>query len=135
MIISKALNRSIEESKKTDTYWVERAKLNFAIGLEKQRRIGKLSYADLAKKIDTSAAYITKIFRGDSNVTIESMVKLARATGGELEIQIINVTASQVKWDASKYMHGGLPTTMRTTQGGTNVVLQTANDESFALAA
>ena len=52
-----------------------------------------LSYADLAEKIGTSAAYITKVFRGDANFTIESMAKLSRATGGKLHIRIIDDNA------------------------------------------
>ena len=47
-----------------------------------------LSYADLAKNLGTSAAYISKVFRGDTNLPIESMVKLARATGGQLDVRI-----------------------------------------------
>jgi transcriptional regulator with XRE-family HTH domain len=37
----------------------------------------------------TSAAYISKVFRGDNNLTIESMVKLARATGGQLDARFL----------------------------------------------
>jgi len=59
--------------------------------LEQQRRAAGLSYADLAKKMGTSAAYISKVFRGDTNLTIESMVKLARATGGQLDARVLVV--------------------------------------------
>ena len=42
---------------------------------------------------------MTKVFRGDSNVTIESMVKLARATGGEIDIRIIDsASATGSEW-------------------------------------
>lgn len=94
-IVNKKLAALIEEEKKQDIYWVEEAKFDFALMLEKQRQISGLSLSDLAKKIATSPAYITKVFRGDSNLTIESLVKLARATGGELEIKINNRLASQ----------------------------------------
>ena len=60
-----------------------------ALALEQQRRAAGLSYADLAKKMGTSAAYISKVFRGETNLTIESMVKLARATGGQLDARIL----------------------------------------------
>ena len=89
MTLSKQLKAFVDEAKQTDVYWVESAKLEFALALEQQRRAAGLSYADLAKKMGTSAAYISKVFRGDNNLTIESMVKLARATGGQLDARFL----------------------------------------------
>lgn len=99
MRLSKAIQRFVERVKKDDSYWVERTKLDFSLGLEKQRRTVGMSYADIARKINSSAAYVTKIFRGDVNLTIESMVKLSRAAGGQLRIQIIDEKASARIWD------------------------------------
>ena len=89
MTLSKKLKAFVDEAKQSDAYWVESAKLEFALALEQQRRAAGLSYADLAKKMGTSAAYISKVFRGETNLTIESMVKLARATGGQLDARIL----------------------------------------------
>ena len=99
MKLSKAIKKFVDRAKENDSYWVERTKLDFSLSLEKQRRIIGMSYADVARKINSSAAYVTKIFRGDVNMTIESMVKLARATGGQLHIQIIDEKASARIWD------------------------------------
>lgn len=99
MKISRSIRAFLEESKTTDSYWVEQAKLDFAMSLEKQRRIKEMTRSAIAEKISTSAAYITKVLRGDSNVTIETMVKLARATGGELNIQIVNAAIAPRQWD------------------------------------
>lgn len=87
---SKKLTAWIEEGRKSDNFWIEETKLDFALALEKQLKVSGLSYTALAKKIGTSPAYITKVFRGDSNLTIESMVKLTRATGGRLNILVRN---------------------------------------------
>lgn len=89
MNIKKQWQEWVDECAESESYRVESAKLDFAISLEKQRKSSDLSYAELAKLIKTSAAYISKVFRGDSNLTIESMVKLALATGGELKIEIV----------------------------------------------
>lgn len=89
MAINKKLATYLAERKKTDAYWVESAKLDFAMALEKQIRLAGLSYANLAKKIGTSAAYISKVFRGDTNMTIETMVKLSRASGARLQIEVV----------------------------------------------
>ena len=90
MAINKKLATYLAERKKTDAYWMESAKLDFALALEKQIRLAGLSYASLAKKIGTSAAYISKVFRGDTNMTIETMVKLSRASGARLQIEVVN---------------------------------------------
>jgi transcriptional regulator with XRE-family HTH domain len=104
MKISKKLQAFLEEAKKQDSYWVEKAKLDFALALEHRLREEELSYADLAKKVETSAPYITKVLRGDSNLTIESMVKFARAAGGNLDIRIQDRKASTAgQWDITKF--------------------------------
>lgn len=98
MGLSKALSAFGREAKSDDFYWVEVAKLDFSQELERQRRLQGLSYSALAKKLGTSAAYISKVFRGDANLTIESMVKLARASGGKLSIQVADEQADGRRW-------------------------------------
>ena len=100
------LDKWIQEEGKKDTYWVERAKLDFAFSLENQRRrSGKTSVA-IANALGVTRAYISKVFRGDVNFTIESMVKLARASGGDLSIRILPQAASAA-W-ATVPAHSGL---------------------------
>ena len=99
MKLSKTFQKFVAQAKERDSFWVERAKLDFSMSLEKQRRDSGMTYSDISRKISTSAAYITKVFRGDANMTIESMVKLARATGGQLQIQIVDEQASTRLWN------------------------------------
>lgn len=98
MKLSNALKKFKETVAKSESYWIERAKLDFAVSLEHRRKSLGMTYSAIAEKIGTSAAYITKVFRGDSNLTIESMVKLAHATGGRLSIQIVEASASVKVW-------------------------------------
>lgn len=102
--ISKALKDFVDKARSTDAYWVEAAKLRFAVGLDHQRIKAGLTYKDVATKLGTSAAYISKIFRGDSNVTIESMVKLARATGARLEVHVVDDSESTFTWEVCNYV-------------------------------
>lgn len=88
MKMSERLQEYVWRAKQRDSYWVEQAKLEFSIHLEDTRKKAGLTYKALADKLESSPSYITKVFRGDANLTIESMVKLARATGGELKIEI-----------------------------------------------
>jgi transcriptional regulator with XRE-family HTH domain len=104
MKTSEKLQNFENESKNNDSYWVEKLKIDFALQLEKRRKSENLSYSDMAKKIKSSAAYITKVFRGDSNFTIESMVKLAKATGGKIEIFVIDERPRTEVWAGAGHL-------------------------------
>lgn len=135
MKISKSLKAFIEESSKSDSYWVESAKIKFAVDLETQLRKAKMSYAALAQKLGTSASYITKVFRGDANMTIESMVKLARATGGQLDIRIVESVSATAKWDLNLTL-SRTSKVQRTTAAGATVVYfseHAANHDYFPM--
>lgn len=130
MALSKRFAGFIATRKQTDSYWVESAKLDFSIEMEKRRKIAGLSYADIAEKIGSSAAYITKVFKGDANFTIESMVKLSRATGGKLHIKIIDENA---KVDSSVWV-GKLHNLKAANQHNTPIKTLTTVDEYKAAA-
>jgi transcriptional regulator with XRE-family HTH domain len=93
----KSFKTLIETAKQRNSYWFETAKLEFSVELNRMFKRSGITQAELANKIDSSPAYVTKVFRGDTNFTIETMVKLASAVDGELHILITpkNVTA---KW-------------------------------------
>lgn len=102
MKLNKLLAAAVEEFKADGTYYVEDAKLKFAVELEHKLRQAGMNYADLAKKLGTSPAYITKIIRGDANLTIESMVKLCTAVGSELDISVREKANPLSQWDISQ---------------------------------
>ena len=80
-----------------DGFWIEKLKLDFTKALSAQMRRKNIKKGELAKKLDLSAPYITKVMRGEENLTIESMVKLARATGGQMHLHISDIHSS-VSW-------------------------------------
>ena len=79
----------LREDQKTDEYWVEMAKLDFVVKLNGALRQNGMSRSDFARIIGRSPAYITKIMQGDANLTIESMVKLARAVGLHFQLELV----------------------------------------------
>lgn len=87
----------VDAAKATDKYWIENAKHDLAFGLHRQIRRSGMSNAELATKLDVKPPYISKVMRGDENLTIESMVKLVRAAGGRLHIQVAD-QADGVRW-------------------------------------
>ena len=45
-----------------------------------------MSNAELARRMGTSSAYITRLFRGSANLSVQTMVKLAHAVGATLQL-------------------------------------------------
>jgi|GEM_PF-1801917 len=93
----KTFKELFEESRKRDEYWIAYAKMEFTEKIRHLLEDKRETKAGLAKKLGKSPAYITKIFRGDANFTLESMVKLVRALGGRLKIEPVIEVKKQVK--------------------------------------
>ncbi|MFT7338143.1 MAG: transcriptional regulator with XRE-family HTH domain [Marinobacter maritimus] len=92
-----ALEKLKARIRSSESYWFESAKLEFVKVLNQRvRRLG-LKNKDLSEKIETSPAYISKVMRGDENLTIETMVKLVRATGGNLHFHISEID-ERISW-------------------------------------
>lgn len=77
-----------EEAEKHDDYWVagvvQELTEEIAALMEKQG----VTRSELARRLGTSPAYVTKILRGNANFTLTTMVKLARALGTDLQIKL-----------------------------------------------
>jgi len=69
-------------------FLTEDVKIGFAVSLERRLLQNNMSRAELARRLGTSQAYITKVLRGDSNLTIKTMVELADAVGSTLHLHI-----------------------------------------------
>ncbi len=101
----RSFKKLLAEAKFHDGYWIEKVKLNFSMELNRFFKQSGLSQTALAEKLNTSPAYITKVFRGDANFTIETMVKLARSVGGELQIHIAHEQATTRWFDVLEAQH------------------------------
>lgn len=94
---SKSFKDLLAKAKESDAYWVQSAKLDFALALVDLIDKSGVSKASLAKAMGVSAPYISKVLRGETNLTIESMVKLARALNGKLSLRVSD-SACKVRW-------------------------------------
>lgn len=86
--MTKSFDKLFSDAEKREAYWVADVKYRFAEDLDKLAHIRRINRADLARLIRKSPAYITKVFRGDTNFTISTMVKLARALRGRIHIHV-----------------------------------------------
>lgn len=87
----------VDELKTGDTYWSESAKLEFAVEINDVMRRNGTTNKRLSEIISKSPAYVSKVLRGDTNFTIETMVKLARAVGCKLSVHIAPCD-SKTRW-------------------------------------
>lgn len=84
----KSFKELFDQEKKRDRYWVASMILDFTEGLHKTMEANGITRSDLARRLGVSPAYVTKVLRGNVNFTVDSMVRLVRAAGGEVSIHI-----------------------------------------------
>lgn len=83
----KSFKKLIADAKQTDSYWIEAAKLDFAIMIEAAINESGMNKKEFAERIGKSAAFVSKILRGDNNFQIDTMVVIARRLGFDLAIK------------------------------------------------
>ncbi|GFM73771.1 hypothetical protein PSCICL_47630 [Pseudomonas cichorii] len=93
----KSFKERISALKKTRSYCQEQAKLEFVGGITRLMNSKGINNVCLAEKLETSPAYVTKALRGDTNFTIDSMVKITHALGGRIHIHVADAEAN-VRW-------------------------------------
>lgn len=84
----KSFKELIDEAKGRDTYWAASMILDFTEGLHNIMEANGVTRSGLAQRLGVSPAYITKVLRGNVNFTVDSMVRLVRAAGGEVSIHV-----------------------------------------------
>lgn len=80
---------AIEEIRKSVEFDQETAKLEFALELKRVMERESISNAELAERLGVSRPMVSKLLRGDANMTIETMVKACRSVGSKLFVKIV----------------------------------------------
>ena len=91
----KSFKELLSEARERDTYWAASMILDFTEGLHKTMEANGITRSDLARRLSVSPAYITKVLRGNVNFTVDSMVRLIRAAGGEVRVQVVPKSQSK----------------------------------------
>jgi transcriptional regulator with XRE-family HTH domain len=85
----KTFRELFETARQSLGYKVEGAILEFTEQIVDRMKVLGLSKADLAKRIDSSAPYVTKLLRGGTNFTLESMVKVSDSVDCDLQVKVV----------------------------------------------
>ncbi|MBN1424512.1 helix-turn-helix transcriptional regulator [Candidatus Fermentibacteria bacterium] len=78
----------IKRMEETPEYHAEIAAIGFTESLCALMAERGVSRAELARRLGTSQAYVTKILRGDANFTLTTMIRLVRALGADLNVSV-----------------------------------------------
>jgi transcriptional regulator with XRE-family HTH domain len=78
----------IRDARSRDDYWIEDAILKFTMRLHELMQEQGISKTELAKRLGVSQPYVTRVLKGGDNLTVGTMVKLARAVGASLQISL-----------------------------------------------
>jgi len=89
--------RFFERAEASPFYWHEFAVSQFTRELWRLMEEKKVSRAELARRIGTSRAYITKLLGGNANFTLMTMVKLAMALDAAVFVHLADRRAD-VRW-------------------------------------
>lgn len=90
-------SKMFQEAEASVEYWVAGPEIEFTEDLCRLMKEKKVSRAELARRMGTSRAYITKLLGGDANFTLATMVKLAMALDGAVHVHIADKRA-RTRW-------------------------------------
>jgi hypothetical protein len=83
-----SLKAKAEAARQTPAYQAEGASIRFTEELLAHMKSCGLTRTALAERIGTSPAYLTKILRGDSSVSVASMVRIAHTLDCKIDFKL-----------------------------------------------
>lgn len=75
-------------------YWSHQTSLEFVDAIVAEMDAQGVSRADLARRMDTSRAWVSRVLAGECNLTLASMGKLAFALGMKVTTGLMPVSAA-----------------------------------------
>lgn len=90
MQIKKWTEIELKEASQRISFNVEEAALDFTEAISEQMRVQNISKADIARKLNKSRAYVTRILSGaySNNLTLKTMVSFCMALDNKISINI-----------------------------------------------
>jgi transcriptional regulator with XRE-family HTH domain len=87
----------VRQTEASPEYAAEQAKLDFAVALERRMQQCDVHRAELARRLGTSGAAVTMALRGDANLTLDRMARMAHALDATVHVHVAP-RESGVKW-------------------------------------
>jgi transcriptional regulator with XRE-family HTH domain len=85
----RSFSELFERAEEHEDYWLAGAILEFTEAIVREMERQGISRTDLARRLGTTPAYVTKILRGKVNFTLATMMRLARALDSEMHVQLV----------------------------------------------
>ena len=86
---SHEIKKWLQELRQEPEYTAEGLVLDFIGACEVRRAELGLSYAELARRMGVSRAYVSKLMRGTQQSSVGSLTKLAAALGCEVRVDLV----------------------------------------------
>lgn len=83
----------IEEARASAGYWIDGPITEFIEDIWRLMEEQKVSRAELARRIGSSRAYVTKLLGGNANFTLQTMTKVAMALGSTIHVHVADQKA------------------------------------------
>jgi transcriptional regulator with XRE-family HTH domain len=80
----------LQRAESTDAYQIDRLKVEISERIYDAMKAQGVSNAELARRLGKSRAYVTKLLRGTTNFTLESLVRIGRALSCEVEFELLS---------------------------------------------
>jgi len=87
----------VSEITKALVRMIEAAKLDFALDMVKLMERAGYTQQEVAERAGVKPPYVNRVLRGDENLTIATMVKLANAAGARINIHL-SASDCAVRW-------------------------------------
>ena len=85
-----AFEKMVKRARQTPEYWAAGTAVDFAVSVDALMKRKHIKRSELARKMGTSLLYVTKIMRGDVNLTLDAMAKIAMALDVTVAVQLID---------------------------------------------
>lgn len=110
--------RLYAEAEKDDSYWEYILRYQFASGVNRHMRAEGTSRAELARRIGVRPSMVSRALSGSANLSIRTMVKLARAAGLRVSIDACPEHEADLRDSAEWKLFWGVPRGFDLSNGG-----------------
>jgi transcriptional regulator with XRE-family HTH domain len=94
---TKSFTALYAELEPTPTYQASALAVNFLAKVHARMQVLGMTRANLARKVGVSPAYITKLFRGSTDLSFNTMVKFSDAVDCKLHLRLVNAN-HRIQW-------------------------------------